>query len=337
MSLPCLPWPSMVGSSPRLLGGSAGWRASPLVKGVCGHTWIPRVLTNIAIFSVQSPSCCAQKAKHSWTEFHPARRCGWASSDAPGDAAPIHPHRQNTSRRCSGRKNKREKGCLWCLLCTQTDPESNSSGFSAELGTKGAVELGWALQQQQSFPQLRAQVGTVVLPACAGSGPWQPWPCSTRMLLGCSWPSLVLSGQGGKCKDRNVQEQGCVLFTGSVGPVFNPSCWGLNFSKKRKDEGIQLQQGFCFQYGLLLVSAVPHQLARCIKGSISPILNRSSEGQKEIWGGCGKLCFSPVSYSRLFSKGLKGVFLQSAAQKISHLCVQPSSCLFHWDAVKLPI
>lgn len=64
----------------------------PWWKVVCGHAWIACVLTKIVIFSVQLPSWCVHKAKHSLIEFHTARRCGWASNDAPGDAASIRPH-----------------------------------------------------------------------------------------------------------------------------------------------------------------------------------------------------------------------------------------------------
>lgn len=81
------------GAAPRAFWGvPQGEELHPWGKAMCGHAWIPWVLTKIVISSVQSPSWCIQKAKHSLIEFHTARRCGWASSDAPGDAAPIHPH-----------------------------------------------------------------------------------------------------------------------------------------------------------------------------------------------------------------------------------------------------
>lgn len=84
-----------------------------------------------------------------------------------------------------------EKGCLWFLLYTQADPESNRAALSAELGTKGAVgaglgsAVGEKLHPAQGC-QLSPRTGPGVLPAWAGTGAGQCWPCSTRMLLALS-------------------------------------------------------------------------------------------------------------------------------------------------------
>lgn len=90
-SLPCLHGPSAAGSSTRLPGGFASEELHPQRKVGCGHAWIPRVLTKIAIFSVQSLSWCVQKAKHSLIVSYSQEHVGGHPVTLPGMQLPyIH-------------------------------------------------------------------------------------------------------------------------------------------------------------------------------------------------------------------------------------------------------
>lgn len=221
-----------------------------------------------------------------------------------------------------------EKDCIWYLLNTWTDLESNRAGLSSELGTKGPWVLCWALQQASSGQEKtssRSEVAAQPWGGHSGAALWAACMCWFRTVLalslqskdvpwGCFWPSSP--AQGGTSKDSN-RAVCCslALYSRSLTPILG----GWILVKKKRVKGYNSLQGFSFEYGLLLVLAVPHQLATCIKGSASPILNRYSGDQKDIQGGCGKLCFSSLSYSCLFSKGLKAVSPQAAVQNTSHL------------------